>query len=72
MATTYTTREGDTVDYVAWKFYGSTDNLKTEAILNANHGLADYGPTLPANLTITLPDMPTTAMIQTQGIRLWN
>lgn len=66
----YTTREGDTVDSVAWKYYGSTANRVVETLLAANRGLADHGPILPAGVTITLPDIaePT----KTQGIRLWD
>lgn len=70
MTTTYITREGDSVDYIAWKFYGSTSNQVVESVLAANRGLADYGALLPANLTITLPEVSTPA--KTQGIKLWD
>lgn len=70
MATTYTTKDGDTVDYIAWKFYGATANKVVEAVLEANTGLADHGPTLPAGITITLPEVAAPAM--TQGVKLWD
>ena len=70
MTIKYTTREGDTVDYVAWKFYGSTSNQETEAVLAANVGLADHGPVLPAGVVIVLPKIA--APKKTQGIKLWD
>lgn len=68
--TTYTTREGDTADYIAWKYYGDTIARATEQLLEANLGLADYGPSLPAGLQVTLPDIDTTT--KTGGIKLWD
>lgn len=70
MTTKYTTREGDSVDYIAWKFYGATTNQVVESVLAANRGLADNGPILPAGLVITLPEITTPA--KTQGIKLWD
>ena len=70
MATIYNTREGDTVDYIAWKFYGSTTNQVVEAVLAANRGLADQGAKLPAGLAITLPEIAAPAT--SQGVRLWD
>lgn len=66
----YTTREADTVDFICWKFYGSTANRVTEAVLEANPGLADYGPELPAGLSITLPEIAAPA--KTTGVKLWD
>ena len=70
MTTTYTTRDGDTVDFIAWKFYGATTNLVVEAVLAANRGLADYGAKLPAGLTITLPKIQAPA--NAPGVKLWD
>ncbi len=70
MAATYITREGDTVDQIAWKFYGSTANRVVETVLEANRGLADHGPALPAGITIALP--PLTASAAAQGVKLWD
>jgi len=36
MTTIYVTRTGDTIDYIAWKFYGTTANQLIEGILLAN------------------------------------
>lgn len=70
MAATYITRDGDTLDWIAWKHYGATDNRVVEQVLTANTGLADRGPVLPAGLSITLPDVDQPA--QQQGVRLWD
>ena len=53
---TYTTRQGDMLDLIAFTYYGSTLNGQTEAIMKANQGL-DLGQylTLPVGLVITLP-----------------
>jgi phage tail protein X len=67
---TYTTREGDTADYIAWKYYGTQGNQVTEQLLDANPGLADRGPVLPGGLTINLPVIDTTAKVQ--GVKLWD
>jgi phage tail protein X len=69
MSAEYISKAGETVDYIVFKYYGSTDNLNVENVLLANPKLADYGAALPAGVTITLPDLP--APIATTGIRLW-
>lgn len=70
MAQTYVTSEGDQVDAIAASYYGSTANRVAEQVLEANPGLAEYGPQLPAGLRITLPDIAKPA--QQQGVRLWD
>lgn len=56
MASTYVTQEGDRLDLICWDTYGQTYGY-VEAVLEANRGLADYGPILPAGVTIVLPDL---------------
>lgn len=67
--TTYVTRNGDTVDYIAWKFYGRQDRRTVEQVLAANQGLADYGPTLPPNVRVELPDLVAETV---NGVKLWD
>lgn len=67
---TYITKDGDTADYIAWKYYGNQDAGTVETLLDANKGLADRGPVLPAGLVINLPEIKTPAT--TQGIKLWD
>ncbi|MDP5672882.1 tail protein X, partial [Pseudomonas aeruginosa] len=46
--------QSDTVEAICWRYYGRTAGV-TEAVLEANHGLADHGPTLPPGLKVTMP-----------------
>ena len=59
MPATYTTRENAVLDEIVWRFYGAQDNRLSESVLEANRGLAEYGPELPTGLLITMPDEPT-------------
>lgn len=70
-AATYVTRQGDTVDFICWRHYGTERGGVTEAVLEANRGLADSGPVLPAGLRITLPAMAQPAQAQ-KVISLWD
>lgn len=70
MAQQYRTSEGDTAEYIAWRYYGTQAGLVVEQLLAANLGLADYGPQLPGGLELTLPDIATAG--QTQGVKLWD
>ena len=64
------TNQNDTVDALCWRFYGRTAGV-TEAVLEANPGLADHGPTLPQGLVVNMPEAQTTAP-QRQMVQLWN
>jgi len=50
----YTTVEYDTVDLIAYRRFGVTHGA-TEAILQANPGLAGAGTKLPQGLVINIP-----------------
>lgn len=67
---TYIASDGDTVDYIAWRVYGTQAALVVERLLEANPGVADIGPVLPAGTRLTLPDLETTA--ERTGVRLWD
>ena len=62
---------GDTVDALCWRHLGRTLGV-TEAVLNANPGLAAVGVTLPAGHRVEIPDtiidVRTTARIN----KLWD
>lgn len=66
----YKTSQGDTLDFICWKYYGQQSGA-VEAVLLANPGLADLGPVLPINTEITLPVLTQPAR-QAQPIRLWS
>lgn len=69
----YLTRQNDILDDVVHRYYGDTDRLIVERVLEANRGiaLADYGPVLPAGLTITLPEREPEPPAETLT-RLWD
>ncbi|WP_428527190.1 tail protein X [Roseibium sp.] len=48
------TIQGDMCDLIAFREYGT--EAASGAIWDANPGLADHGPVLPAGLEIVLPD----------------
>ena len=61
--------QGDTVDLICHRRYGRTAGA-TEAVLEANPGLADLGPVLPIGTMITLPDVAPPA--QQATVSLWD
>lgn len=66
---TYTTKDGDTVDLIAWRHYGTTSGRVVEQILEENLNLAAQGPLLPAGLSVVLPVI--SAQAEVQPVRLW-
>ncbi|MFU3873508.1 tail protein X [Pseudomonas aeruginosa] len=66
---TVTAAQGDTVDSLCWQYYGRTAGV-TEAVLDANPGLADQGPIIPHGTLVTLPDAAPQAE-QRQVVNLW-
>ena len=66
---TYRTKDKDTLDRIAWKHYGVTSGA-VEVILEANRGLADFGPILPSGLLIKLPECQ--QPVVNNGIKLWD
>lgn len=66
----YATIDGDTVDDIAYGYYGENAG-HTESILAANPGLAAVGPVLPAGMLIVIPSAPKGAT-PTPTISLWS
>lgn len=62
--------QGDTVDGLCWRYYGRTAGV-TEAVLEANPGLADLGAVIPHGTTVYLPDAVPQAE-QRQVVNLWD
>ena len=52
----YTTKEGDMVDLICWRFYGTTGGV-VEEVLKSNPDLKNQPDKLPANLEIKLPTL---------------
>jgi phage tail protein X len=63
---TYATKEGDMLDWICWKHYGTTAVL--EQILAANPDLTDEK--LPAGIIVKLPYI--TSIKSKNEIKLWN
>lgn len=70
MMQTYRTSDGDTLDYIAWTFYQTLDGRVVEQLLDANPGIADLGPVLPAGVRVNMPAIA--PQQQEQGVRLWS
>ena len=64
------TVDGDRLDALCRAHYGAQSGI-VEAVLEANPGLADYGPALPAGLLVTLPDLPQPPEVE-RPLRLWD
>ncbi|NHQ84880.1 phage tail protein [Iodobacter sp. HSC-16F04] len=62
--------QGETLDEICFRVYGKTAGI-TEAVLAANHRLADMGPVLKMGTVIELPNISPPA-IQTTMIQLWD
>ncbi|NWD70779.1 tail protein X [Pseudomonas gingeri] len=70
MAVTVRAQQNDTVDNLCWRHYGRTAGV-TEAVLEANPGLADHGPILPQGLVVEMPEDQINAP-QRQMVNLWD
>ncbi|QSB03232.1 tail protein X [Methylomonas sp. EFPC1] len=67
--TQYRSKAGDVLDAICYKHYAARPGA-TEAVLEANRGLADIGPVLPAGVIIELPELAPVAPAAT--VRLWD
>lgn len=68
MATTCRTSDGDMLDVICHNFYGHL-NGSTEAVLDANQGLADEPQPYRAGVVIVLPDLPSPTA---EVVSLWD
>lgn len=69
MSRTIITSEGDTLDAIAWREYGSAESA-LGLLLEANPGVLDPA-LLPAGLEVTLPELPKPTQ-SVPVIRLWD
>lgn len=70
MTKRYRTKQGDTIDLIAWRYYGRQDGKVVEKLLDANPKVAESGAFLPENQTINLPDIEVAE--SAKGVRLWD
>ena len=66
----YSTKDGDTLDEVAYRYYGNTNNKVVENIIEANFGITGYPAILPAGVLIELPEV--TQSNEKQKVKLWD
>lgn len=67
---TYLTKDGDVLDVVCLKYYGTTANQIVEKVLAANRHLADLDATFIAGTKIVLPDLATEE--KSEKVKLWS
>ena len=70
---TYTTKDGDVLDSICWKYYGSTGSFSVgtvEKVLEANRHLAELGAIFSAGTKIILPDLA--LAIEPESVKLWS
>ena len=65
----YTTKDGDVLDEICWKYYGSTSGT-VEKVLEANRHLAELGSIFAAGIKIILPDLAQEE--ETESVKLWS
>jgi len=65
----YITKDGDVLDAICWKYYGSTSGT-VEKVLEANRHLAELGSIFAAGVKIILPDL--TQEEETESVKLWS
>jgi phage tail protein X len=70
---TYSTKDGDVLDAITYDQYPDLPQpIVLMRVFDANPGLADYGPVLPAGLLVTLPDIPVEqAQPRVQFVKFW-
>lgn len=68
---TYNTSAGDVLDRIVFLHYGEQSPELLRAVLDANRGLADFGPVLPAGVSVHLPDLQRPASTAA-GVSLWD
>ena len=66
---TYITKDGDVLDAVCQKYYGSTSGM-VEKVLEANRHLAELPAIFVAGIKIILPDL--TLAEETESVQLWS
>ncbi|ENP2198858.1 tail protein X [Salmonella enterica] len=62
-------QQGDTVDAICWRYFGTTQGV-TEEVYRINPGLAETGPLLRQGQTVILPDIAPTQ--EKKLIQLWD
>jgi phage tail protein X len=67
----YTTREGDSLDEICFRFYGERYLEALSTVLDANQGLAEKGLYLKGGESIELPDITFSEQVS-QSFKAWD
>lgn len=67
---TYTTREGDTLDSIAFEYYGFLTPDLLQQIYRANQNIGDYDQPFEFGITINLPDIEPPGIEEVEQIKL--
>lgn len=71
MSATYTTKDGDVIDEIVFRYFGATAGIVEQVLeLNRPISLADHGPVLPSGLVIMFPQIEAKPE-QPKLTRLW-
>ncbi|KAA5938654.1 phage tail protein [Pantoea sp. Bo_2] len=62
-------QQGDTVDLICWRAYGKCAGV-TGQVYEANPGLCELGPLLPAGTAVYLPEIRKSNTRET--VQLWD
>ena len=65
----YRAKQGETLDYICWLYYGKTSDKIVEQVLEANRHLRDEGPLLSVGIKIELPEIVEEE--NKQKVKLW-
>lgn len=71
MTQTVYARQGDTVDAICWRTFGTTAGV-VERVYEMNRGLAALGPVLPMGTPVVLPDTNDVGTRVLATIQLWD
>lgn len=71
MAQTVYARQGDTVDAICWRVFGTTAGV-VEMVYEMNRGLAALGPVLPTGTPVVLPDARDVGTRVLATLHLWD
>ena len=71
MTQTVYARQGDTVDAICWRAFGTTAGV-VETVYAMNRGLAALGPVLPTGTPVVLPDTREVGTRVLAILQLWD
>lgn len=71
MTQTVYARQGDTVDAICWRTFGTTAGV-VETVYEMNRGLAAFGPVLPTGTPVVVPETQDVSTRVLAILQLWD